>query len=149
MPVAAAAQDRRCILRLWYETSLPRLIGTHHIELVFSQTNYLPSRRLKCPTLLLVQNAGHFSEVFRTRMASESHSALQRIVFHATGRWVRRSVGSATRVTVQTAALATEILTDVRCTRRTDRRNPSRARTDGGPAAPLISGRIKSGGSVT
>jgi glycosyltransferase involved in cell wall biosynthesis len=112
IPVAAAARSP-LHLRLWYETSLLRLIGTHHVDLVFSQTNYLPSRRLACPTLLLVQHAGHFSKVFRSRMALESRSALKRLAFRATGRWVRRSVKAASRVTVQTSALATEILYDV------------------------------------
>ncbi len=112
IPVAASARSP-LHLRLWYETSLPRLIGTHRIDIVFSQTNYLPWRRLACPTLLLVQHAGHFSEVFRARMTSESHSALNRLVFRSTGRWVRRSVKTASRVTIQTSALATEILRDV------------------------------------
>lgn len=112
LPVAAAARSR-LHLRLWYEESLPRLIRTHSIDLAFSQTNYLPIRRLPCPTLLLVQHAGHFSEIFRARMTSDSNSALQRIVFRVTGRWVRRSVKAATRVTVQTSALATEMLRDV------------------------------------
>jgi glycosyltransferase involved in cell wall biosynthesis len=112
MPVGAAARSP-AHLRVWYETSLPRLVRTHHIDLVFSQTNYLPHRRLPCPALLLVQNAGHFSDKFRSLTASDSRGVLQRLVFQATGRWVRRSVRSATRVTVQTAALATEILRDV------------------------------------
>ena len=70
-------------------------------------------RRLTCPTLLLVQHAGHFSDEFRRLMAAHAGGSFSRWGFRATGRWVRRSVKSASRVTVQTESLAEAIRRDV------------------------------------
>jgi len=108
LPVAEAARSP-LRLRWWYERGLPRLVREHSIQLVFSQTNYLPSRRLPCPTLLLVQHAGHFSDEFRRLTLQYGQRRAARWVFDATGRWVRRSIAGASRVTVQTAALAQAI----------------------------------------
>ena len=112
LPVDAAARSRMH-LRLWYEYGLQKLVRDHKIDLVFSQTNYLPTRALDCPTLLLVQHAGHFSEKFRALMLQEGRSHIGHWIFKATGRWVRKSVATASRVTVQTSALAAAILRDV------------------------------------
>ncbi len=112
LPVDAAVRSP-LHLRLWYERTLPRIVRERSIDLVFSQTNYLPTRRLTCPTLLLVQHAGHFSDEFRRLMAAHAGGPFARWVFRATGRWVRRSVKSASRVTVQTQSLAEAIRRDV------------------------------------
>jgi glycosyltransferase involved in cell wall biosynthesis len=80
-----------------------------HADLLFSLTNYLPDRRVRVPTLLLVQHAGHFSAEFRRLVLQHSDHWLSRLAWLAKTQWVRRSVSSATRVTVQTAALAHEI----------------------------------------
>jgi glycosyltransferase involved in cell wall biosynthesis len=93
----------------WYELSLPKLVKKYHPDVVFSQTNYLPRRPLSCGTLLLIQNAGHFSAEF-DRLALESlGSPLARLFWRQKGRWIRKSVESATIVTVQTRALAEAI----------------------------------------
>lgn len=93
-------------VRLWYETSLPRLIKQVKADLLFSQTNYLPMRQLQCPTLLLVQHAGHFSEIFKQLTEAQLASLPARLNWRLKGRWVKSSVRRAQCVTVQTDALA-------------------------------------------
>lgn len=96
--------------RVWYETGLPRLLRDEHADLLFSQTNYLPVRRLPCPALLLVQHAGHFSDVFKRLTEAQLASISARLNWRLKGCWVRSSVRHAQRVTVQTAALARRIV---------------------------------------
>jgi len=96
-------------VRLWYETGLPRLIKQVEANLLFSHTNYLPMRRLPCPTLLLVQHAGHFSEVFKHLTEAQLASLPARLIWRLKGCWVKSSVRRAQCVTVQTAALAQRI----------------------------------------
>lgn len=96
-------------LLYWYEVTLPRLIGRLDADVLFSQTNYLPRRSLACPTLLLEQHAGHFSAEFQRLMERELGSRSSIWGWRRKGAWVRRSVRGATRVTVQTAALARAI----------------------------------------
>lgn len=93
-------------VRLWYETSLPRLAKDTGAALLFSQTNYLPTRRLPCPSLLLVQHAGHFSERFSAATQAGLSSSAARLAWKMKGQWVRSSVLQAQAVTVQTEALA-------------------------------------------
>ena len=64
---------------------------------------------MSCPTLLLIQNAGHFSSEFDrlTQAALPSHFA--RFLWRQRTRWVCRSAKTATLVTVQTRALAEAI----------------------------------------
>ena len=96
-------------IRVWYELALRRLAEQVRADLVFSQTNYLPWRRLPCPTLLLVQNAGHFSPLFRRLMDLQYPRLTSRLSWRLKGNWVRTSVRRATCVTVQTQALARRI----------------------------------------
>ena len=98
-----------CKVRLWYEIGLPRLIKQVKADLLFSHTNYLPMRRLPCPTLLLVQHAGHFSEVFQHLTEAQLASLPARLMWRLKGSWVRSSVRRAQCVTVQTAALRQRI----------------------------------------
>jgi glycosyltransferase involved in cell wall biosynthesis len=99
-------------VRFWYETELPRLIRQTRADLLFSQTNYLPARRLSCPALLLVQHAGHFSEIFKRLAEAQMPNLPARLNWRLKGHWVRTSIRRANRVTVQTAALAQRILRD-------------------------------------
>jgi glycosyltransferase involved in cell wall biosynthesis len=99
-------------VRFWYETELPRLIRQTRADLLFSQTNYLPARRLSCPALLLVQHAGHFSEIFKRLTEAQMPNLPARLNWRLKGHWVRTSIRRANRVTVQTAALAQRILQD-------------------------------------
>ncbi len=92
-------------VRWWYEFELPRLIKSCRADVLFSQTNYLPIRSLRCPSLLLVQHAGHFSEVFK-HLTEQRLDTLGRLMWRMKGRWVSSSVLRADRVTVQTHALA-------------------------------------------
>lgn len=96
-------------VRLWYETGLPRLIRQVKADLLFSHTNYLPMRRLPCPALLLVQHAGHFSDVFKRLTEAQFDSLPARLNWRLKGRWVKASVRRAQMVTVQTASLAQRI----------------------------------------
>ncbi len=96
-------------VRVWYETGLLRLIKQVKADLLFSQTNYLPMRRLPCPALLLVQHAGHFSEVFKRLTEAQLVSLPARLLWRLKGRWVKSSVRRAQCVTVQTAALMQRI----------------------------------------
>lgn len=96
--------------RLWYETGLPRLIKQVKADLLFSHTNYLPVRRLPCPALLLVQHAGHFSDVFRRLTEAQFSGLPARINWRLKGYWVKSSIRRAQGVTVQTAALARRIV---------------------------------------
>lgn len=99
-------------VRLWYETALPALVRASGADLLFSETNYLPARALSCPTLLLVQHAGHFSPLFSRLTEQQLHGWLPRLFWRLKGRWVKASIRRATRVTVQTAALADAIVAD-------------------------------------
>ena len=93
-------------VRLWYEVTLPKLIRQVKADLFFSQTNYLPARKLACPALLLVQHAGHFSERFKTMTEAQLGGYVARLNWRLKGRWVKLSVRRAQAVTVQTEALA-------------------------------------------
>ncbi|WP_176957512.1 glycosyltransferase [Mariprofundus sp. KV] len=92
----------------WYNVTLPGLVRHIGADLLFSQTNYLPLRKLACPTLLLEQHAGHFSDIFDQRMQA-SLSTISRWIWRAKRRWIIRSLQQASAVTVQTAALADAI----------------------------------------
>lgn len=93
----------------WYEVELPRLVERHRIDVLFSQTNYLPRRALACPTLLLVQHAGHFSPVFDRLTVAQLRSPVHRFLWRRKRGWVRRSVRAASLLTVQTEALARSV----------------------------------------
>jgi glycosyltransferase involved in cell wall biosynthesis len=96
-------------IRLWYETGLPNLLKRVHADLLFSQTNYLPWRHMPCPTLLLVQHAGHFSPLF-CKLTEERLSLPGRLVWRLKGCWVKSSILRANTITVQTEALARRIV---------------------------------------
>jgi len=96
-------------VRLWYETALPKLLNQVNADLLFSQTNYLPSRKLACPALLLVQHAGHFSDRFKDMTEAQLGSFGARVGWRLKGYWVKSSVRHAQEVTVQTKALAVGI----------------------------------------
>ena len=93
----------------WYEVALPAAITRMNVDMVFSITNYLPLRRLPVPTVLLVQHAGHFSQVFDelTRRSLRRPDRIAAWVLKT--HWVERSVRTASEVTVQTTVLADAI----------------------------------------
>lgn len=101
----------------WYEFDLPAAARKWSADVVFSVTNYLPLRRLSIPTLLLEQHAGHFSPTFERLMYSESPSVRERLAWRPKQWWVRRSVETATVLTVQTAALADAVAGATRVSR--------------------------------
>jgi glycosyltransferase involved in cell wall biosynthesis len=96
-------------IRYWYESELQRLVCETGADLLFSQTNYLPWRTLPCPTLLLVQHAGHFSPLFCQLTEQQITGWLSILNWRLKGQWVRASVRRATCLTVQTQALALDI----------------------------------------
>lgn len=93
----------------WYEFGLPAAAVRLGVDVVFSMTNYLPLRRLPCPTVLLVQHAGHFSDVFDRLQCLHLRRSDRIAAWRLKTWWVQRSVRVATEVTVQTAALADAI----------------------------------------
>lgn len=93
----------------WYERDLPRVVREKRIDVVFSITNYLPLRPLLCPTVLLIQHAGHFSQDFDRLQRDHLAGSIQRLAWDMKSRWVRRSASAATILTVQTRALADAI----------------------------------------
>lgn len=95
----------------WYEAALPAFIEQYEADLVFSITNYLPFRRLKIPSVLLVQNAGHFSKLFDELNRQYLRRPDRIAAWKLKTRWVKRSVLTANEVTVQTLALADAIAT--------------------------------------
>lgn len=96
-------------LQYWYQSTLPVLVRRLRPDVLFSQTNYLPYFRVPCPTLLLVQHAGHFTPAYQRMMLATLKGWPSRMIWHAKTRWVWRSVHQATMVTVQTKALADAI----------------------------------------
>jgi len=93
----------------WYERGLPAAIKEYGVDVLFSQTNYLPRRRLLCPSLLLIQHAGHFSSSYDQLMREFLCSPAACFFWALKRRWVHRSAEQATLLTVQTAALADAI----------------------------------------
>jgi len=128
--------------RIWYETGLPALLERVGADILFSMTNYLPLRRMPCPTLLLVQHAGHFSPVFR--QLTEARLGLPaRAAWRLKGRWVESSVRAADAVTVQTDALAKQIAHEVKIPKdhiRVVSHGPGQAMLQPQPVAPPESG---------
>jgi glycosyltransferase involved in cell wall biosynthesis/ubiquinone/menaquinone biosynthesis C-methylase UbiE len=94
----------------YYEITLPALIEEHEVELLFSTTNYLPFRKLECPTLLLVQNAGHFSDAYLDCLKFYDSRWRTLLLWNLKGRWVRHSIQQCTTLTLQTHALADAVL---------------------------------------
>lgn len=99
-------------LLYWYEIKLPKLLRQFKADICFSQTNYLPNRKLSCPTLLLVQHAGHFSEEYN-QLFFGLNKGIRYIAWKQKTKWVHRSIKRATVVTVQTNDLAERIVDKV------------------------------------
>jgi glycosyltransferase involved in cell wall biosynthesis len=95
----------------WYEAALPAAVERLKTDLVFSITNYLPLRKLKIPTVLLVQHAGHFSKCFDDLYRQHLRRPDRVAAWVMKTHWVERSVRTASEVTVQTASLADAIAT--------------------------------------
>jgi glycosyltransferase involved in cell wall biosynthesis len=93
----------------WYEFELLGLLQDVKADLLFSQTNYLPLRKLPCPALLLVQHAGHFSKIFQELQRAAEPGLMACMGWYIKNRWVKASVQKADSLTVQTEALAKEI----------------------------------------
>ena len=98
-------------INYWYNLILPKLLRKTNSDILFSMTNYLPDLPLHCPTLLLEQHAGHFSEEFDAR-TNATLSLSGRLAWWAKRRWVIRSLRKSTKVTVQTKALADAIFAE-------------------------------------
>jgi glycosyltransferase involved in cell wall biosynthesis len=98
----------------WHHFVLPGLLRQTGARVLFSQTNYLPLQRLGIPSLLLVQNAGHFSAVFKSLTLAVQPGILPRLALWLKGAWVRASLHRATSITVQTAALRQAMLEQCR-----------------------------------
>lgn len=94
----------------WYEIILPRLVRQYKANICFSQTNFLPRRNLSCPSLLLVQHAGYFSDKFKQLYLQCYRKLTTHILWKQKNKWVNRSIKKATSVMVQTHALAVNIV---------------------------------------
>lgn len=97
----------------WYEVVLPKLLRETETDVCFSQTNYLPKRRLRCPSLLLVQHAGHFSDEFDHLFLESTKKRSQAFAWKRKKNWVYNSIKQASLVTVQTNALAIKIIEQI------------------------------------
>ena len=92
-------------LLLWYHHTLLRLIRINNVDLLFSQTNYLPLWPVGVPTMLLEQHAGHFSPLFQL-LTMAKLSLAGRLAWYVKGGCVRASARRADLLTVQTNTLA-------------------------------------------
>ena len=105
-------------LAYWYEFYLPYIVSKLQVDLVFSQTNFLPLRKLPCPTLLLVHQAGYFSEIFLKLQRQYTQywyqNWYQKLNWKARRSWANVSIKRATCVTVQTQALADAIVQNIK-----------------------------------
>ena len=104
----------------WYEIILPRLLRKIKADVCFSQTNFLPKRKISCPSLLLVHNAGYFSERFKQLYVQwrGGHRLIRSFFWEQKKKWVCRSIQQATAVTVQTYALAEKIINQTNISQR-------------------------------
>ena len=93
----------------WYQFRLPAAVNRLRPNVMFSLTNYLPDRKLSCPTVLLEQHAGHFSREFESLDRAFCRSLGARMSWRYKNAWVRRSVRTADMLIVQTRALADRI----------------------------------------
>lgn len=94
----------------WYEYTLPKILRDIKADVCFSQTNFLPSRSLSCPSILLVQHAGYFSEKFEALHFNWNNNVASKFLWNKKKNWVARSIKQSTVVTVQTQALAQNII---------------------------------------
>ena len=93
----------------WYESDLPIAVERFRPDVLFSMTNYLPLRRLPCPTVLLEQHAGHFSHDFIALDRKFARKGRELLAQRLKIAWVHRSLRIADVAMVQTAALADRI----------------------------------------
>jgi|SRR5215469_4879484 len=90
------------MMSLWHLAVLPAWLRKNRIDVLFSQTCFLPPIGLK-RSALLVQDARYF---FQTPTWNGNQSLKERLSFKLRRLWVYRSVAAADEVTVQTQALA-------------------------------------------
>jgi len=90
------------MISLWYLTVLPAWLRRKRIDVLFSQTCFLPLTG-RNRTALLVQDARYFCEAATW---NDNLAWIERLKFKLRRLWVRRSVALADEVTVQTEALA-------------------------------------------
>jgi glycosyltransferase involved in cell wall biosynthesis len=93
----------------WYEMVLPKLLWKTQADICFSQTNFLSRRRLPCPSLLLIQNAGYFSTIYENFHLNWNNKPIHKLIWSRKKSWMYQSIKKATAVTVQTQALADRI----------------------------------------
>lgn len=98
-------------LLYWYEVILPKLVHLVKADICFSQTNFISRRKLTCPSLLLVQHAGYFSEKFKELHLKWNNNRKSKFFWERKRRWMLKSIRYADAVTVQTEALAKKIIT--------------------------------------
>lgn len=93
----------------WNEIYFPRLIRKMKVDVVFSQTNTLPFKKLPCPTLLSQLNAGYFSSEFIALNAKYNTAYRNKIGWAIRKQWVFSSIKKADKVTTPTQALGNDI----------------------------------------
>ena len=102
----------------WYEFSLPQLINQFNIELCFSKTNFLPRRKMKCPSLLLIHHAGFFSDEFEMLYLAWRRKRTASFIWKQKKKWMNSSIKKAEHVTVQTIVLADKIKNETKITEK-------------------------------
>lgn len=94
----------------WYHFVLPRLVKTKKVDLLFSQTNFLPMVNISCPSLLLLHHAGYFSKSYGEAYLDKNNNFVSKLFWRLRCLWVYASVKKADYVTVQTKALANRVI---------------------------------------
>lgn len=91
---------------LWYLTVLPMWLRRHRIDVLFSQTCFLPPFRPK-RTVLLFQDAKYF---YKTPQLIRGAEPRERAAFELKKLWMYYSVRVADHIVVQTQTLADSII---------------------------------------
>lgn len=93
----------------WYEFFLPKIVEKLSVDVVFSQTNMLSKRSLRCPELLLVHHAGYFSDEYE-KLYFEYYSGWKsKLAWIIRKHAISSSLKKGNLITVQTEALAENI----------------------------------------
>ena len=96
------AERNLSTISLWHLLVLPAWLRKNRIDVLFSQTCYLPLIGVK-HAALLVQDARYF---YAAPTWNGNQPLMERMKFNLRRFWVHRSVAAADEVTVQTQALA-------------------------------------------
>lgn len=96
-----------------YNVLIPKLIKQFKIDCLFSLTNFLPHRRLACPSLLLIHQVGYFQEPGACFDLQWGNNFYERFIWQFKRKWAIHSIRQASSITVQTQSLAKVIVNEL------------------------------------